>query len=85
MNSPNSTLKANYYAETDHVEITQNFHIENTVRKNVIRTSDVGIITISIGNVCDLIYLSVINTSVKFVRDSIATDTEEVDLQDLQD
>ena len=84
MNSPNMTVKANYYAETDHVKITRNFRIENIVRKNVIGTFDVGTIIISIGNVCDLIYLSVTTISVRFVRDSFDADTEEADLQDLQ-
>ena len=84
MNSPDSTVKANYYAETDHVKITRNFHIENIVRKNVIETFDVGTIIISIGNVYDLIYLSVTTISARFVRDSFDADTEEADLQDLQ-
>ena len=84
MNSPDSIVKANYYAETDHVKITRNFRIENIVRKNAIETFDVGTITISTGNVCALIYLSVIIIAVKSVRDSFNADTEEADLQDLQ-
>ena len=84
MNSPDSTVKANYYAETDHVKITRNFRIENIVRKNAIETFDIGTTTISTGNVCALIYLSVITIAVKFVRDSFDAGTEEAGLQDLQ-
>ena len=80
MNSPDSTVKANYYAETDHVKITRNFRIENIVRKNAIETFDIGTTTISTGNVCALIYLSVITIAVKFVRDSSDAGTEEEDL-----
>ena len=80
MNSPDSTVKVNYYAETDHVKITPNFRIESIVRKNAIETFDVGTTTISTGNVCALIYLSVITIAVKFVRDSSDAGTEEEDL-----
>ena len=78
------TVKANYYAETDHVKIIRNFRIENIVRKNAIETFDVGTTTISTGNVCAPIYLSVITIAVKFVRDSFDADTEEAGLRDLQ-
>ena len=84
MNSPDLTVKANYYAETDHVKVTRNFHIGNIVRKNATETFDVGTTRISIGSVCALIYLSVITIAVKFARDSFDADTEEAGLQDLQ-
>lgn len=85
MNSPDTIVKVSYYAETDHVKITRSFRIENIVQKNVIRTFGVGTITIFIGTVCDLIYLSVITIAVKFVRDNFVAAIGEVDLRDLQD
>ena len=77
MNSPDSTVKANYYAETDHVKITRNFRIENIVLKNAIRSLDTGIFTISFGSVLDQTYSNVITTHVRFAKENIPIYLEE--------
>ena len=60
------------------------FPYKNIVRKNVIRTFDVGTITIFIGTVCDLIYLSVITIVVRFEETVSLAVEGEADLRDLQ-
>ena len=67
----NTTTTVNYYAETPIVINIHNRPIENIVLKNVIRSLDIGIITISFGSVLDLTYSNVITIHVRFAKESL--------------
>jgi uncharacterized membrane protein len=66
----------NYYVEILSVRIILYYLIKNTVLKNVIRSLDDGITTISFGNVLGQIYLSVTDIHAISVKGGFFTNIE---------
>jgi hypothetical protein len=73
----NTTTMVNYCAETPIVMNIHDYHIENIVLKNAIKSLDVGIITISFGSVLDQTYSNVIIIHVRFAKESLLIFIEE--------
>jgi len=66
----------NYYVGILSVRIILYYLIKNTVLKNVIRSLDDGITTISFGNVLGQIYLSVTDIHASSVKGDFFTNIE---------
>jgi hypothetical protein len=67
----------NYYAETPIVINIHNHHIRNIVLENVIKSLDIGIITISFGSVLGQTYSNAITIHVRFAKESLLIFIEE--------